>query len=91
MTSAGEIDHGPAAEALKIGQRWMRADLDLALFRKSNRLAHDRWIGAMETTGDIGEIDVRHHRRVVAEAIKAEPLPHVTVDRQLHTMDLSSI
>lgn len=84
-------DHGPAAEALKIGQRWVCADLDLVLFRKTNRLAHDRRIRAMKSAGDIGKIDVGHHRRIVAKAIKAEPLAHVAVYRQPHVTGLSSI
>ena len=69
----------------------MRADLDLVLFRKTDGFAHDRRIRGVKSAGDIGEIDVRHHRRIVAQAIKAEPLAHVAVDRQAHTTGLSSI
>jgi hypothetical protein len=69
----------------------MGAHFHLVHFRKTNRLAHDRRIRTVKSAGDIGEIDVAHHRRIVAEAIKAEPLAHVAVDRQPHTIRLSSI
>jgi hypothetical protein len=69
----------------------MRPNLDLVLFRKTDRLAHDRRIRTVKSAGDIGEIDVAHHRRIVAEAIKTKPLAHVAVDRQAHTTGLSSI
>ena len=52
--------HLAAAEALEIGQRGMRADLDAVLLGELHGRAHVVEVGAMEAAGDIGDIDERH-------------------------------
>jgi hypothetical protein len=42
----------------------------------------------MKSAGHIGEIDMRHHRSVIPEAVQAEALAHVAVDRQTHVRPL---
>jgi hypothetical protein len=38
----------------------------------------------VKTAGNIGEVDVRHHRRIVADAIQAKAFTHVAIDGQAH-------
>ncbi len=76
--------HLAAAEALQVGQRRMRADLDAMGLGQLDGLEHHAGVGAVEAAGDIGERDVGHDALVVAQLVEAEALAHVAIDRQAH-------
>ena len=67
----------------------MRPDLDRMLLRKTHRRAHGRRVGRVKAAGNVGQIDVRHHRRVVTDAVQAKTFAHVAIDRQSHVPNLT--
>ena len=69
----------------------MRAYFNRMFFCQANRFPHCRRIGGMKTTGNIGEIDMRHHRHIVTEAVQSEALAHIAIDRQAHARDISPV
>jgi len=68
----------------------MGPDFDVVLFRKTHRFAHCRRVGSMETARDICQIDVGHHRRIIAKPVQAEPLAHIAIDGHPHAQGLQS-
>jgi hypothetical protein len=70
----------PCAKTLQIGQRRMGADLDAMPFGQGYGLAHVVEVGAVETAGDIGDVDQRHQALVVAHFVEAESLAHIAID-----------
>jgi hypothetical protein len=76
-------------EALHVGKRRMRPDFDAVSFRQPHRLMHDRRVGGVEAAGNIGEVDMRHQRGVIAEPIKPETFAHIAVDGHAHSRDPS--
>jgi hypothetical protein len=50
------------------------------LLRKAYRSAHRRRVGRVKTAGDVCQVDMRHHRRVVTYAVQAKTFAHVTID-----------
>src|SRR3954471_10968781 len=72
--------HHPAAKALQVRQRRMRADRDAMIDREAHGLADRPRITAMEAAGDVGRADVRHHLGVGAHLPRAVALAHVAVE-----------
>jgi hypothetical protein len=42
---------------------------------------HDRWVGGVEAACNIGEVDMRHQRCIIAKPIEAKAFAHIAVDR----------
>jgi hypothetical protein len=40
----------------------------------------------METAGDVGDVDERHHTRIITQSVEAKALPHVTIQRDAHSI-----
>ena len=57
----------------------MGADADAKFLGELHGLPHDHRIRGMEAASDIGSIDERHQRSIVADAVEAEAFAHVTV------------
>jgi hypothetical protein len=38
----------------------------------------------MKPARNIGEVDVRHHRRIISKPIQAKPFAHIAVDGHPH-------
>lgn len=66
----------------------MRPDFDPVLFRQPHRLVHDRGVRGVKAARNIGEIDVRHQRCIIAEPIKPETFAHIAVDCHAHDCEL---
>jgi len=54
------------------------------LFRESNRFPHDKRIARVESAGDIGRRDERHHGFIITKFILAETFTHVAVEIDFH-------
>jgi hypothetical protein len=76
--------HLAPAEALQVGQRRMRADLDVMRLGQLHGLVHHIRVRGMKAAGHIGDADIGHDAGIVAHAVKPEGLAHVAIDRQSH-------
>src|SRR5262245_11440089 len=66
----------------------MGPDLDRMLLCKAHCRAHRRRVGGVKPASNVGQIDVRHHRRIVTDAIQAKAFAHVAIDGQTHARSL---
>ena len=76
--------HLAPPEALQVGKRRVRADLDPVLLGEAHGLVHHHGIRRVEAAGDVRDRDVGHDPLVVAHLVEAEALAHVAVDRHCH-------
>src|SRR5262245_55084672 len=66
----------------------MGPDLDRMLLCKAHCRAHRRRVGGVKPASNVGQIDVRHHRRIVTDAIQAKAFAHVAIDGETHARSL---
>ncbi|BCH03954.1 hypothetical protein MesoLj131b_59530 [Mesorhizobium sp. 131-2-5] len=71
--------HLPPAETLNVRQAWMGADLYAIRLGAADGGVHVIRIGSVKTTGDIGDVDDRHHAHIIANLVKAKAFAHVAV------------
>src|SRR5688572_27512517 len=72
--------HRPAAEALDVGKRGMRADSDAMIDREADSLADGGRVTAVEAARDVRRSDVRHDFGISAHLPGAVAFTHVAIE-----------
>ena len=73
--------HGAAAEAGQVRVGRMGTDAYAVPERQAHRMTHHPMVAGMETTGDAGQVDMRHDLVIQAHFPGAEALAHVAVEQ----------
>jgi hypothetical protein len=84
IPSAFRKPQSAPTKALQVGKAGMRTNLDPVLLCQPHRGAHVVEITGVKAAGNVGDMDQRHHPRIVAHAPKPEAFAHVTIDRDWH-------
>ena len=76
---SGLDGHLAPAKPIQVAQAGVSAHRDAVSARQGYRGAHHSWIAGVETAGNIGRGDVRHHALVIAVALSPGGLAHVGI------------
>ena len=76
--------HGPPAKALQVGEGGVGTEAGAAVTRRAHGVAHHQRVAGMEAAGDVGRIDDRQQRLIVAHLPGAEGFAQIGVQIELH-------
>jgi hypothetical protein len=74
----------PSAEANEIGESRVSAYRHSMLSSQGNGLAHHTRVARMKTTRNARRRNGGHEKRVLAELVSSEGLPHIRIEIQTH-------